>query len=50
MSMEYGTPVIGVTNSDVGPQIRTDYYNKKALVEAAKEMYFGQLANVTAMP
>ena len=48
--MEYGTPVIGVTNSDVGPQIRTDYYNKKALVEAAKEMYFGQLANVTAMP
>lgn len=48
--MEYGTPVIGGAESDVGPQIRTDYFNKKALVEAAKEMYFGQLANVTAMP
>lgn len=46
----YGAPVIGTTDSAIGPQIRTDYYNKKALVEAAKEAYFGQLANVTAMP
>lgn len=38
------------TNSTVGPQIRTDYFQRKALVEAAKEAYFGQLADVTAMP
>lgn len=50
MAQEYGSPVIGTTDSDVGPQIRTDYYNKKALVEAAKEMYFGQLASVIGMP
>ena len=38
------------TASTVGPQIRVDYYKRKALAEAAKEMYFGQLADVTAMP
>lgn len=42
----YGTG----SNSSVGTQFRTDYYYKKALVEAAKESYFGQLANVRAMP
>lgn len=36
--------------STVGPQIYTEYYYKKALVEAAKEAFFGQLADVTAMP
>ncbi len=46
----YGSPVVGSTHSAVGPQIRTDYFEKKALVEAAKESYFGQLANVTSMP
>ncbi len=50
MAIEYGSPVIDSVESGVGPQIRTDYYNKKALVEAAKEMYFGQMADVTAMP
>jgi len=45
----YNDPA-GGTPSDVGSQIRTDYYKRKALVEAAKEMYFGQLANVQAMP
>ena len=40
----------GTTASDIGTQYRTDYYYKKALVEAAKEQYFGQLANVRAMP
>ena len=49
MSMTYNDPK-GGTASDVGSQIRTDYFHKKALVEAAKEMYFGQLADVTAMP
>jgi N4-gp56 family major capsid protein len=38
------------TASTVGSQIRTDYYFRKALVEAAKEMYFGQLADVRSMP
>lgn len=38
------------TPSTVGSQIRIDYFYRKALVEAAKEMYFGQMANVRAMP
>ncbi len=38
------------TASDIGPQINSAYYQKKALVEAAKETYFGQLADVTSMP
>lgn len=38
------------TASNIGPQFRTDYYHKKALQEAAKEQYFSQLANTTAMP
>lgn len=45
----YNDPA-GGTDSSIGTQTRTDYFNKKALVEAAKEAYFGQLANVTAMP
>ena len=36
--------------SSVGPQISNAYYQKKALIEAAKEQYFGQLADVTSMP
>jgi len=46
MSQTYGNG----NNSSVGTQIRTDYFHKKALVEAAKEQYFGQLADVRAMP
>ncbi|EKD22503.1 MAG: N4 gp56-like protein [uncultured bacterium] len=38
------------TPSSVGPQISNEFYQKKALIEAAKEQYFGQLADVTAMP
>lgn len=38
------------TESTVGPQIYIEYYQKRALVEAAKEQYFGQLADVTNMP
>lgn len=40
----------GTTESDIGEQIRTDYFHKKALVDAAKEMYFGQLAETISMP
>jgi len=45
----YNDPV-GGTDSTVGTQIRTDKYYKAALVEAAKEMYFGQMADVMNMP
>ena len=38
------------SNSSIGTQTRTDYFYKAALVEAAKESYFGQLADVRAMP
>jgi N4-gp56 family major capsid protein len=44
----YGTPD-GATSS-VGSQIRTDFFQRKALVDAVKESYFGQMADVTAMP
>ena len=44
----YNDPA-GGTASAVGPQIRTDYYDRKALVEAAKEMYFGQMASTMNM-
>lgn len=46
MTAKYGNG----SNSSIGPQARTDYYKKKALVEAAKEMKFSPLASVTAMP
>lgn len=46
---QYNDPV-GGTDSTIGTQIRTDYFQKKALIEAKKEQYFMQLADVTAMP
>lgn len=49
MAREYNDP-IGGTESSVGTQLRTDYYQKKALIEARKLQFFGQLADVTAMP
>jgi len=49
MAHDYGNP-LGSPQSTIGPQTRTDFYQKKALVEAAKEQYFSQLADVTAMP
>lgn len=49
MSQQYKNP-IGGADSTIGSQIRTDYFQKKALIEAAKERYFGQLADVTSMP
>jgi len=38
------------TNSSVGSQFNTFLYRKKALVDAVKEAYFGQLADTEAMP
>ena len=49
MSRTYNDPA-GGTPSQVGTQFRTDYYQKQALIEARKEQYFSQLADVTSMP
>ena len=38
------------TNSTMGTQFNTFYWQKKALVDAAKEQYFTQLASTIAMP
>lgn len=45
----YNNPIGGV-QSTVGNQLSDFYYQKKALIDAAKEQYFMQLADVTAMP
>ena len=53
MSQVYNDPAGNfgaATDSSIGPQTRTDYYDKAALVEAAKESYFSQQASVTDMP
>jgi len=49
MTREYNDPT-NADPSDIGGQIRTDYYKKKALIEAQKEQYFSQLADVESMP
>jgi len=36
--------------STIGSQIRTDFHQKKALIELKKLQYFSQLADVTSMP
>ena len=46
---QYKDPAGGV-NSTIGVQAVTQYYQKQALIEAAKEQYFGQLASTTDMP
>lgn len=49
MGMQYNDPK-GGTPSSMGVQQLTHYYQKQALIEARKEQYFTQLADVTAMP
>lgn len=44
--MRYGTG----TDSDVGQQFRTNYYNRMALEEAVKDQYFTPLADSLTMP
>ena len=48
---EYGTNVDGA-NASIGAstQINPAYFYKKALIEIVKDRYFGQLADVRAMP
>jgi N4-gp56 family major capsid protein len=53
MSRSYNNPAGGTESSVSGAnavQIRTDHYYKKALIEAQKERYFGNLADVRSMP
>lgn len=45
----YNDPRNGKPSSN-GDQLKTAYYNKRAIDEAAKEQYFTQLADVTIMP
>lgn len=47
--MQYNNPT-GGTPSSVGNQLAEFFYQKKALIEVAKEQYFGQLADVISMP
>lgn len=47
--IQYKDPA-GGTPSSMGNQLQTSYYQKQALIEARKEQYFTQLADVTAMP
>ena len=47
--MNFNNPT-GGSPSSVGSQLVDFFYQKKALVEIAKEQYFGQLADVTSMP
>ncbi len=49
MGQQYNDPA-GGTQSTIGNQMQTFFYQKKALIEAVKEQYFGQLADVTSMP
>ena len=49
MGQQYNDP-LGGTPASIGSQTRTDYFQKKALIEIRKEQYFSQLADVTSMP
>lgn len=52
MSREYNSGTVADSSSiDTSKdQIQSHYYQKQALIEARKEQYFSQLADVTAMP
>ena len=49
MSRQFKDPV-GGSPSSIGTQFSNYYYQKQALIEARKEQYFSQLADVTSMP
>lgn len=49
MTLQYNDPK-GGTPSSMGNQLVNEYYQKQALIEARKEQYFSQLADVTSMP
>lgn len=47
MTMKFNT---GGNTSTMSPQLQNEYFQKQALIEAQKEQYFTQLADVTSMP
>ena len=47
-AQQYNNPP--TTASSIGSQINNQFYQKQALMEAAKEQYFSQLASVESMP
>lgn len=47
--MQYKNPA-GGTDSSIGKQFNTFYYQRKALIEAKKETFFGQHADTENMP
>lgn len=47
MTIKYNT---GGNTSSMSPQLVNEFYQKQALIEARKEQYFSQLADVTSMP
>lgn len=49
MVMVYNDPAKGKPSSN-GPQLQVAYFNKKAIDEVSREMYFTQLADITIMP
>lgn len=49
MPIQYNDPA-GGSPSSIGSQIRTDMYERKALQEAQKEMYFSQLGSTKNIP
>lgn len=46
---KYNAPLDGEPSS-IGTQLRPEYFYKRALIEAAKDQYFMQLADVRSMP
>ena len=49
MTQSYNDPINNAPSS-IGSQLRTDKYNKKALIEARKEQYFSQMSSTENMP
>ena len=50
MALEAGQIYGTGSNSTIGSQLQTHYYQKKALIDLQKEKYFTQVADTTAMP
>ena len=50
MTLENGQVYGSGSDSTIGTQLQTHYYQKKALQDLQKEKYFSQLADVTNMP
>ena len=50
MALEAGQIYGTGSDSTIGSQLQTHYYQKKALIDLQKEKYFTQVADTTAMP